>query len=167
MKSRVIKVDISFKAVARGDWGRGPSPYSTSFHWDHRSQQTPANCQACKQLNLLLWVGWNGEKRRECKNSEGHYLCITFLSLRKGGKYYFILIPLQTRTPSSLILDQNYINTKNQVIKAERRVLKELGFCVHVKHPHKVRSSHSCIYWVVTLLPLLSKCSAYGTPGII
>lgn len=25
-----------------------------------------------------------------------------------------------------------------QVIKAERRVLKELGFCVHVKHPHKM-----------------------------
>ncbi|KAK3568152.1 hypothetical protein QTP86_031999 [Hemibagrus guttatus] len=37
-----------------------------------------------------------------------------------------------------LLLDQNYINTKNQVIKAERRVLKELGFCVHVKHPHKM-----------------------------
>jgi hypothetical protein len=24
------------------------------------------------------------------------------------------------------------------VIKAERRLLKELGFCVYVKHPHKV-----------------------------
>ncbi|XP_077146809.1 cyclin-L1 isoform X3 [Ranitomeya variabilis] len=42
------------------------------------------------------------------------------------------------RSPSPLILDQSYINTKNQVIKAERRVLKELGFCVHVKHPHKI-----------------------------
>ncbi|XP_047247414.1 cyclin-L1a [Girardinichthys multiradiatus] len=42
------------------------------------------------------------------------------------------------KTPSPLILDQNYINTKNQVIKAERRILKELGFCVHVKHPHKI-----------------------------
>uniref|UniRef100_A0A3Q3L985 Cyclin L1a n=1 Tax=Mastacembelus armatus TaxID=205130 RepID=A0A3Q3L985_9TELE len=42
------------------------------------------------------------------------------------------------KNPSPLILDQNYINTKNQVIKAERRVLKELGFCVHVKHPHKI-----------------------------
>ncbi|XP_072550734.1 cyclin-L1a isoform X1 [Salminus brasiliensis] len=42
------------------------------------------------------------------------------------------------RSSSPLILDQNYINTKNQVIKAERRVLKELGFCVHVKHPHKI-----------------------------
>ena len=42
------------------------------------------------------------------------------------------------RTISALMLDQNYINLKSQVIKAERRVLKELGFCVHVKHPHKV-----------------------------
>ncbi|XP_028650328.1 cyclin-L1a [Erpetoichthys calabaricus] len=42
------------------------------------------------------------------------------------------------RTATPLILDQSYINTKNQVIKAERRVLKELGFCVHVKHPHKI-----------------------------
>ncbi|TRY93883.1 hypothetical protein DNTS_023789 [Danionella cerebrum] len=42
------------------------------------------------------------------------------------------------KSQSPLILDQNYINTKNQVIKAERRVLKELGFCVHVKHPHKI-----------------------------
>lgn len=37
-----------------------------------------------------------------------------------------------------MILDQNYITLKTQVIKAERRVLKELGFCVHVKHPHKI-----------------------------
>lgn len=39
---------------------------------------------------------------------------------------------------SPLILDQSYITLKTQVIKAERRVLKELGFCVHVKHPHKL-----------------------------
>ncbi|KAH9424523.1 Cyclin-L2 [Dermatophagoides pteronyssinus] len=36
-----------------------------------------------------------------------------------------------------IILDENYIYLKNQIIKAERRILKELGFCVHVKHPHK------------------------------
>ena len=35
-------------------------------------------------------------------------------------------------------VDEHYYNTKNQVIKAERRILKELGFCVHIKHPHKV-----------------------------
>lgn len=37
-----------------------------------------------------------------------------------------------------MALDSTYIALKNQVIKAERRVLKELGFCVHVKHPHKL-----------------------------
>uniref|UniRef100_A0A0X3NM32 Cyclin-L2 n=1 Tax=Schistocephalus solidus TaxID=70667 RepID=A0A0X3NM32_SCHSO len=37
-----------------------------------------------------------------------------------------------------VLLDQSYINLKNQVIKAERRILKELGFCVHGKHPHKL-----------------------------
>ena len=37
-----------------------------------------------------------------------------------------------------LLIDQQYITLKTQVIKAERRVLKELGFCVHVKHPHKL-----------------------------
>uniref|UniRef100_A0A667YW06 Cyclin-L2 n=1 Tax=Myripristis murdjan TaxID=586833 RepID=A0A667YW06_9TELE len=35
-------------------------------------------------------------------------------------------------------LDAAYISMKAQVIKAERRLLKELGFCVHVKHPHKI-----------------------------
>ncbi|KPL94043.1 cyclin-L2-like protein [Sarcoptes scabiei] len=39
--------------------------------------------------------------------------------------------------PMALILDDYYVSMKNQVIKAERRILKELGFCVHVKHPHK------------------------------
>ncbi|KAK9746613.1 Cyclin, N-terminal domain [Popillia japonica] len=42
------------------------------------------------------------------------------------------------RTITPVVLDQNYIQLKNQVIKAERRVLKELGFCVHIKHPHKI-----------------------------
>merc|ERR1719191_1475060 len=37
-----------------------------------------------------------------------------------------------------MVLDQQYIEKKNAVIKAERRILKELGFCVHVKHPHKI-----------------------------
>jgi hypothetical protein len=35
-------------------------------------------------------------------------------------------------------IDNAYSEAKNQVIKAERRILKELGFCIHFKHPHKV-----------------------------
>ncbi|XP_033113720.1 cyclin-L1-like [Anneissia japonica] len=42
------------------------------------------------------------------------------------------------RPVDPLVLDAKYVNLKSQVIKAERRVLKELGFCVHVKHPHKM-----------------------------
>ncbi len=42
------------------------------------------------------------------------------------------------RKITPVVLDHNYLALKNNVIKAERRVLKELGFCVHVKHPHKV-----------------------------
>ena len=37
-------------------------------------------------------------------------------------------------------IDESYYEAKNQVIKAERRMLKDLGFCVHVKHPHKVHT---------------------------
>ena len=43
-----------------------------------------------------------------------------------------------SRPITPVVLDLNYIALKKQVITAERRVLKELGFCVHVKHPHKV-----------------------------
>ena len=42
------------------------------------------------------------------------------------------------RPVQPVILDQHCSNLKNQVIKAERRVLKELGFCVHVKNAHKI-----------------------------
>ncbi|XP_016300342.1 cyclin-L2 [Sinocyclocheilus anshuiensis] len=42
------------------------------------------------------------------------------------------------RRRGPMLLDDGYVSRKSNVIKAERRVLKELGFCVHVKHPHKV-----------------------------
>lgn len=66
------------------------------------------------------------------------------LSWLKNVLIRFILFsspvdPDAFRPIQPVILDQNYIALKNQIIKAERRVLKELGFCVHVKHPHKVR----------------------------
>ncbi|CAK8696971.1 unnamed protein product [Clavelina lepadiformis] len=41
-------------------------------------------------------------------------------------------------SPTPMPLDEDYIISKNNVIKSERRLLKELGFCVHVKHPHKI-----------------------------
>ncbi|CAD5115751.1 DgyrCDS4696 [Dimorphilus gyrociliatus] len=42
------------------------------------------------------------------------------------------------KSPIPMILDQSYVHLKNLVIKTERRLLIELGFCVHVQHPHKI-----------------------------
>lgn len=49
-----------------------------------------------------------------------------------------------------MFLNEAYVTLKNNVIKAERRILKELGFCVHVKHPHKVWISVFLFRKVVT-----------------
>ncbi|EDQ87879.1 uncharacterized protein MONBRDRAFT_33137 [Monosiga brevicollis MX1] len=43
----------------------------------------------------------------------------------------------QTELAPMIVGDDDYHELKNNVIKSERRVLKELGFCVHLKHPHK------------------------------
>ncbi len=37
-----------------------------------------------------------------------------------------------------MLLDRGYVEVKNLVIKAERRILNVLGFVVHVQHPHKL-----------------------------
>ena len=37
-----------------------------------------------------------------------------------------------------IVLDEHYVSLKKKVIQQERKVLKDLGFCVHIKHPHKV-----------------------------
>lgn len=58
------------------------------------------------------------------------------------------------RTIQPMILDAAYISMKTQVIKAERRVLKELGFCVHVKHPHKVQLINSYCFFFKYLISL-------------
>jgi hypothetical protein len=40
-------------------------------------------------------------------------------------------------TPLDTMSDE-YHFMKDEIITAERRVLKELGFCVHLNHPHKL-----------------------------
>lgn len=37
-----------------------------------------------------------------------------------------------------VVVDEAYKRKKDDLVKAERFMLKELGFCVHVKHPHKL-----------------------------
>ena len=70
---------------------------------------------------------------------------ITILIIVSMSLIFFAII----RTLTPVILDANYISLKNQVIKAERRLLKELGFCCHVKHPHKVMRAPCVVVTVV------------------
>ncbi|KAL7674798.1 hypothetical protein ACOME3_001073 [Neoechinorhynchus agilis] len=50
---------------------------------------------------------------------------------------------LQTGAPvRSVLVDQHYTHLKEQVIRAERRILKDLGFCVFPKQPHKILISY-------------------------
>lgn len=56
--------------------------------------------------------------------------------------FHHVKLVKSEKVISPLILDQNYILRKNQVIKAERRILKELGFCCNVRHPHKLILSY-------------------------
>ncbi|XP_020602652.1 cyclin-L2-like [Orbicella faveolata] len=58
-------------------------------------------------------------------------------------------------------MGNSYFSLKNQVIKAERRILKELGFCVHVKHPHKVIIMYLQILDSQTNTPLAQKAWNY------
>ena len=54
--------------------------------------------------------------------------------------FYRVNLPfcIFSRPILPVALDPAYIARKTEVINNERKVLKELGFCVHVKHPHKV-----------------------------
>lgn len=103
-----------------------------------------AEVTGVNETGPVALVGWKGKQfrwinRRALSLSQSLLLfsfgCFPFICLGKSFHFPFCL---WIRSASPLVLDQNYINTKNQVIKAERRILKELGFCVHVKHPHKV-----------------------------
>jgi len=98
----------------------------------HKFQDIECSTVRCQ---VQVHFGWCFEHRK-CESGSGR-LCVVGLS------WCIVLAKLHLsvsccRTIQPMILDQNYIALKTQVIKAERRVLKELGFCVHVKHPHKV-----------------------------
>lgn len=42
------------------------------------------------------------------------------------------------QTPKPFVLGDQYIAHKSAIVKAEQIILRNLGFVVHVKHPHKV-----------------------------
>uniref|UniRef100_A0A914W8V1 Cyclin N-terminal domain-containing protein n=1 Tax=Plectus sambesii TaxID=2011161 RepID=A0A914W8V1_9BILA len=65
-----------------------------------------------------------------------------------------------------MMLDQHYIALKNQVIKAERRVLNVLGFVVHVKHPHKLIYAYLHALQCTGNTQLLKTAWAYMNDGL-
>lgn len=125
------------------------------LHWNYRSRKTgPVACSWLEGKQNDLNLKWSKQKK-------SIFLIVLNNIWVRGNDFAFV--PSQIRSPIPLTLDQNYINTKNQVIKAERRVLKELGFCVHVKHPHKVPlSSCSCCFVLVEWKGITLTCSFIG-----
>ena len=104
--------------------------YSSSF------VRRPMEITAMACTNLAAKIEENARRLRDVVNVFHHIKQV------RSGKYVFVdrchFLHRLFRTIRPLSIDQAYIDRKNEVIKAERRLLKELGFCVYVKHPHKV-----------------------------
>ncbi len=100
--------------------------------------------------NLAAKIEENARRIRDVINVFHHIKQI------RSGKYvfsykqtFFVFSYLIYRTIRPLLIDQIYIDRKNEVIKAERRLLKELGFCVYVKHSHKVISTFFFLLFIL------------------
>ncbi|PAV65533.1 hypothetical protein WR25_00816 [Diploscapter pachys] len=67
-------------------------------------------------------------------------------------------------------VDAHYVNAKNNMIKAERRLLSVLGFVVHVKHPHKLIISYMYILGLLKLeeqrTDIVQKAWSYMNDGL-
>uniref|UniRef100_A0A0K0CVD6 CYCLIN domain-containing protein n=1 Tax=Angiostrongylus cantonensis TaxID=6313 RepID=A0A0K0CVD6_ANGCA len=63
-------------------------------------------------------------------------------------------------------LDISYVNTKNNMIKAERRLLATLGFVVHVKHPHKLICAYCFVLRAHHRTDLIQKAWTYMNDGL-
>ncbi|ETN82322.1 Cyclin protein [Necator americanus] len=63
-------------------------------------------------------------------------------------------------------LDISYVNTKNNIIKAERRLLATLGFVVHVKHPHKLICAYCFVLRAHHRTDLIQRAWTYMNDGL-
>lgn len=71
------------------------------------------------------------------ETSQTRHVSLLILIYCKDLTFFFLF-----SNPFPILLDEKYVARKGEVVKAEQRILKELGFCVHVKHPHKVRITY-------------------------
>ncbi|CAF2126039.1 unnamed protein product [Rotaria magnacalcarata] len=115
IQSACLLLKLPQTAVATGQVLFHRYYYSSSF------VRRPMEIFAMACTNLAAKIEENARRIRDVINVFHH-----IKQVRSG------------KTIRPLLVDQAYIDRKSEVIKAERRVLKELGFCVYVKHPHKM-----------------------------
>ncbi|CAF3680567.1 unnamed protein product [Rotaria socialis] len=115
IQSACLLLKLPQTAVATGQVLFHRYYYSSSF------VRRPMEIFAMACTNLAAKIEENARRIRDVINVFHH-----IKQVRSG------------KTIRPLLVDQAYIDRKGEVIKAERRVLKELGFCVYVKHPHKM-----------------------------
>ncbi|MFH4978287.1 hypothetical protein AB6A40_004996 [Gnathostoma spinigerum] len=65
-----------------------------------------------------------------------------------------------------MLLDRSYVDLKNQVIKAERKLLNALGFVVHVHHPHKLIYAYLLALDCLDNHELMQKAWSYMNDGL-
>uniref|UniRef100_A0A1I7VUN5 CYCLIN domain-containing protein n=2 Tax=Loa loa TaxID=7209 RepID=A0A1I7VUN5_LOALO len=65
-----------------------------------------------------------------------------------------------------MLLDRSYVDLKNQVIKAERKLLNALGFVVHVNHPHKLIYAYLHALGATGNHELMQKAWSYMNDGL-
>ncbi|VDM93136.1 unnamed protein product [Onchocerca ochengi] len=65
-----------------------------------------------------------------------------------------------------MFLDRSYVDLKNQVIKAERKLLNALGFVVHVNHPHKLIYAYLHALAATGNHELMQKAWSYMNDGL-
>ncbi|OZC08240.1 hypothetical protein X798_04719 [Onchocerca flexuosa] len=65
-----------------------------------------------------------------------------------------------------MLLDRSYVDLKNQVIKAERKLLNALGFVVHVNHPHKLIYAYLHALGATSNHELMQKAWSYMNDGL-
>ncbi|UJR15003.1 hypothetical protein I4U23_001980 [Adineta vaga] len=115
IQSACLLLKLPQTAVATGQVLFHRYYYSSSFI------RRPMEIMAMACTNLAAKIEENARRIRDIINVFHH-----IKQVRSGS----IIQPL--------LIDQTYVDRKSEVIKGEQRLLRELGFCVYVKHPHKM-----------------------------
>ncbi|VDM37452.1 unnamed protein product [Toxocara canis] len=88
--------------------------------------------------------------------------CVVYWRMRRQGAE---VVDVHCRYVP-MVLDRSYLELKNQVIKAERKLLNALGFVVHVRHPHKLIYAYLQALGAINNHDLMQKAWSYMNDGL-